>query len=95
MISVTDLSMTYGGQTLFQKVDLRLDPGKRYGIVGANGAGKSTLLRMLAGQEIPNGGDISRAKRMRLGVLERLRDGPLTAAQLLPAEASAPAPAAT
>lgn len=71
MISVTDLAMNYGGQTLFQGVNLRFDPGKRYGIVGANGSGKSTLLRILAEQEQMSAGDVSRPKKMRLGVLEQ------------------------
>jgi ATPase subunit of ABC transporter with duplicated ATPase domains len=71
MISVTDLAMHYGGQTLFEDVNLRFDPGKRYGIVGANGSGKSTLLRILAEQEQMSAGDVSRPKKMRLGVLEQ------------------------
>ncbi|MCA9568306.1 MAG: ABC-F family ATP-binding cassette domain-containing protein, partial [Myxococcales bacterium] len=57
MITVTDLTMNFGGQTLFTDVNLRFDPGKRYGIVGANGSGKSTLLRILAEQEPPSKGD--------------------------------------
>lgn len=71
MISVTDLSMHYGGQTLFEGFNLRFDPGKRYGIVGANGSGKSTLLRILGEQEQPSSGEVVRPKRMRLGVLEQ------------------------
>lgn len=71
MISVTDLSMHYGGQTLFEGCNLRFDPGKRYGIVGANGSGKSTLLRILGEQEQPSSGEVVRPKRMRLGVLEQ------------------------
>lgn len=71
MIGVTDLAMNYGGQTLFENVNLRLDPGKRYGIVGANGSGKSTLLRILAEQEQSSAGEVARPKKMRLGVLEQ------------------------
>ncbi len=71
MLTATDLSMHYGGQTLFQQADLQLDRGHRYGIVGANGAGKSTLLRILAGQEGASGGEVVRQKSCRLGVLEQ------------------------
>ncbi|MCB9671328.1 MAG: ABC-F family ATP-binding cassette domain-containing protein [Alphaproteobacteria bacterium] len=71
MITVTDLTMNFGGQTLFTDVNLRFDPGKRYGIVGANGSGKSTLLRILAEQEPPSKGDVQRPKKLRLGVLEQ------------------------
>ena len=38
MITMTNLSKAYGGQVLFESVNLQLDSGKRYGIVGANGS---------------------------------------------------------
>ena len=44
MITVNNLSMQFGGQWLFQRVDLQFTAGNCYGIIGANGAGKSTLL---------------------------------------------------
>ena len=69
MLAATDLSMLYGAQVLFQGVDLRLDRGHRYGIVGANGSGKSTLLRILAGQESPTSGTLNQSKSVRVGVL--------------------------
>jgi len=71
MITATNLSMHYGGQTLFTGVDLQLDPGQRYGIVGANGAGKSTLLRILSGEEQASGGEVVRPRNGRIGVLEQ------------------------
>ncbi len=71
MLTATDLSMHYGGQTLFEQVDLQLHSGKRYGIVGANGSGKSTLLRILAEQEQSSSGVVNRPKQSRLGVLEQ------------------------
>ncbi|MCB9664360.1 MAG: ABC-F family ATP-binding cassette domain-containing protein [Alphaproteobacteria bacterium] len=71
MLTATDLSMHFGGQTLFEQVDLQLNAGQRYGIVGANGAGKSTLLRILSGEEEPAGGTITRQRQARLGMLEQ------------------------
>jgi len=71
MITATGLSMHYGGQTLFTDVDLQLDPGHRYGIVGANGAGKSTLLRILCGEESSSAGEVVVPKASRIGVLEQ------------------------
>ena len=50
MISVNNLGMQFGGQWLFQHVDLQFLPGNCYGIIGANGAGKSTFLRILTGE---------------------------------------------
>mgnify|MGYP005794695037 CR=1 FL=1 len=49
MITVNHLSMQFGGQWLFQHVDLQFTAGNCYGIIGANGAGKSTFLRILSG----------------------------------------------
>ena len=43
MITVNNLSMQFGGQWLFQRVDLQFTAGNCYGIIGANGAGKSTF----------------------------------------------------
>jgi len=71
MISVVGLAKRYGAQTLFENVSLRLDPGKRYGIVGANGAGKSTFLRLLIGQEQADEGEINLPSRARLGTLNQ------------------------
>jgi ATPase subunit of ABC transporter with duplicated ATPase domains len=71
VITATDISKHFGGQTLFEEVNLQLNPGNCYGIVGANGSGKSTLLRILNDVESPSGGTISRQKSARLGVLEQ------------------------
>jgi len=71
MITATDLGKDFGAQTLFQSASFQLNPGGRYGLVGANGSGKTTLLRMLAGDEEPSIGAVSRARRLSLGILEQ------------------------
>jgi ATPase subunit of ABC transporter with duplicated ATPase domains len=71
MISVSNLGKAFGAQTLFQGVTLQLNPGSRYGLVGANGSGKSTLLRILAGEEPASEGAVSIPKRRRVGVLRQ------------------------
>ncbi len=71
MISVSNLAKAFGPQTLFEGVSFQLDPGNRYGLVGANGSGKSTFLKMLGGDEPQSDGMISLPKRLRLGVLEQ------------------------
>ena len=50
MISFQEISKDFGGQVLFTDVNLQLNAGGRYGIVGANGSGKSTLMRMVSGE---------------------------------------------
>ena len=58
MISVTNLSKTFGGQVLFENVNLQFNPREIYGEVGANGSGKSTLLKLLGREEEPSQGDV-------------------------------------
>ena len=50
MITVSNVSLQFGGDTLFKNVDLQFNPGNCYGVIGANGAGKSTFLKILYGQ---------------------------------------------
>ena len=71
MIAASNLGKSYGAQTLFHGASFQLNPGGRYGLVGANGSGKTTLLRILSSQEEPSEGTVSRPKKLRLGVLEQ------------------------
>ncbi|MCK5681777.1 ABC-F family ATP-binding cassette domain-containing protein, partial [bacterium] len=71
MITVTNLSKSYGGQTLFSDVNLQFDPGNRYGVVGPNGAGKSTFIRILCGHESTDSGAVSLPTKMRVGTLNQ------------------------
>jgi len=71
MISVSNLAKAFGADTLFERVSLQLNPGCRYGLVGANGSGKSTFMKILSGEEPASDGTISIAKKLRLGVLRQ------------------------
>ncbi len=73
VIGLTNLSKSFGAQTLFENVSMRLDAGHRYGLVGANGSGKTTLLRVLTGDEPPSGGEVTYPKSAKLGVLRQDR----------------------
>jgi len=73
MINVSGLAKSFGAQNLFSDVTFRLDPGQRYGLVGANGSGKTTLLNILAGDEQASAGTISIPKRLKLGVLRQVQ----------------------
>src|ERR1043165_9799085 len=73
MIATTDLAKEYGARVLFAGVSLQLNPGARYGLVGANGSGKTTLLKILAGDEEASAGAVSIVKRARMGVLRQDR----------------------
>ncbi len=71
MINVSNVSMQFGGSTLFKDVNLKFTGGNCYGIIGANGAGKSTFLRILCGDLEPTTGEVSIKKGARLSVLKQ------------------------
>jgi len=50
MVQTVNLKKAFGPRVLFQDINLKLDAGKRYGLIGANGAGKTTFLKILSGQ---------------------------------------------
>ena len=71
MLTVSNLSLQFGGSTLFKNVDLMFGAGNCYGIIGANGAGKSTFLKVLSGEIEPNKGEVIITEKERLSVLKQ------------------------
>ena len=71
MITVSDVSVNFTGQSLFKHVDLKFTPGNCYGIIGANGAGKTTFLRILSGDLEPSSGEVIIPANERMSVLKQ------------------------
>lgn len=71
MITVDNLSLQFGGQKLFDRVELQFTAGNCYGIIGANGAGKSTFLRILSGELDTYDGNVFIDKKRRMSVLKQ------------------------
>ena len=69
MLTVSQVSKSFGGRILFQDASLQVNRGERLGLVGPNGAGKSTLFSLLLGQAAPDEGRISREKGATVGFL--------------------------
>jgi len=69
MLQTVDLTKRFGGRVLFENVNIKLDAGKRYGLIGANGAGKSTFLKIVAGEEEATSGEIVVGSGLKIGVL--------------------------
>lgn len=74
MLTITDLSMQFGGRTLFKNVNVNFAKGECYGIIGANGAGKSTLLRIISGDLEPTSGHVTLTDNERMSVLKQNQD---------------------
>ena len=71
MINVSNVSLQFGGTTLFKNVDLKFTNGNCYGIIGANGAGKSTFLKILSAELEPTTGEVVIKKDARMSVLKQ------------------------
>jgi ATPase subunit of ABC transporter with duplicated ATPase domains len=71
VITITDLSLSFGERVLFKDVNLKFTPGNCYGIIGANGAGKSTFLKILSGETEYDRGEISVSSGERIAVLKQ------------------------
>lgn len=71
MITVSNVSLMFGGTKLFANADLKFTPGNCYGVIGANGAGKSTFLRILSGELDPTTGEVVIPKECRMSVLKQ------------------------
>ncbi|MFL6352447.1 MAG: ABC-F family ATP-binding cassette domain-containing protein [Bryobacteraceae bacterium] len=69
MISVSNVSMRYGGKILFEEVSTTFLPARRYGLTGPNGAGKSTFMKLLSGELEPQKGTVVRPKK--IGILRQ------------------------
>jgi ATP-binding cassette subfamily F protein 3 len=71
MINIHNLSVSFGGEFLFDEVTFRLGTGDRVGLVGKNGAGKSTMLKILSGDMKPDSGQIATEKEIKMGFLRQ------------------------
>lgn len=70
MITVNNVTKSFGTSVLFENVNVGFNPGNRYGLTGPNGAGKSTFMRILTGEDEPtNNGIIGRPRKV--GILRQ------------------------
>lgn len=79
MLTIRDLTIRLGGRTIIDAASAAVPPGSRVGLIGRNGAGKSTLMKALIGEIEPDGGDIAKPQRARLGyIAQDAPDGAIT-----------------
>ncbi|MEG0283947.1 MAG: ATP-binding cassette domain-containing protein [Erysipelotrichales bacterium] len=71
MIEVSNLSLSFGQDKLFDNVTIKFTNGNCYGIIGANGAGKSTFLRIVSGELDSSKGDVFYEKNQRISYLKQ------------------------
>ena len=65
--TLSGVSKRYGERVLYDGFDLTIQRGERWSVMGRNGAGKTTLLKMVAGVQVPDGGQVKTGASVTLG----------------------------
>ncbi len=71
MIHLTDVSLSFGGKPILDRLSWHIKANRRIGLIGPNGAGKSTLLRLISGIQSSDEGTFSRASATTIGYLHQ------------------------
>jgi ATP-binding cassette subfamily F protein uup len=71
LLTLKNVSLSYGHVPLLDGVELALEAGERVCLVGRNGTGKSSLLRLIYGETVPDDGEIWRRDNLRIARLEQ------------------------
>lgn len=69
LLSLNQISITKGSNRLFDGLSFGIDESDRIGIIGPNGAGKSTLLKILCGKDVPDEGEVSFRRNLRVAMV--------------------------
>jgi len=87
LLQLNEISLTFGGDPVFDGLSLVVQPGDRVALVGRNGSGKSTLMKVMAGLVEPDSGDVIAGPGVSVGYMEQ--DPDLSGYETLGAFASA------
>jgi ATP-binding cassette subfamily F protein 3 len=71
VVTLSDIHVAFGPEVVLDKLNLRLHPGEKVGMIGANGSGKSTILKLIVGRIEPDMGRVSRQKSLNIGYLSQ------------------------
>jgi ATP-binding cassette subfamily F protein 3 len=71
MITFDSISKYFGGEPLLENVSVAFHENERTGLIGVNGSGKTTLMRMLAGEDVPDRGNIGKPSNLTIGYLHQ------------------------
>lgn len=66
LINIEHISKIYGEKVIFDDASFGVQQGDKIGIVGINGTGKSTLLKVVAGEEVPDEGQVVRQNGLKI-----------------------------
>ena len=74
MISINNLTVSYGGFTLLDGISFHISETEKIGLVGKNGAGKSTIMKLICGMQSPTSGQIDKPNHIRIGYLPQIME---------------------
>ena len=74
LLTLSNITKSFGMNTVLRDVSLTLKENQRMGLVGVNGSGKSTLMKIIAGESQPDSGTVSLIKGTRVGLLTQQAD---------------------
>ncbi len=74
MISINDLTVSYGSWTLLDHISFHISESDKIGLVGKNGAGKSTVMKLIRGEQNPTSGTIDKPVRINIGYLPQIME---------------------
>ena len=76
LLTIEHLTKAYTERKLFDDTDFSIQEGDKIGIIGINGTGKSTLLKILAGQEEPDAGKVTKGSKVQIRFLTQQQTFP-------------------
>ena len=71
LITLQNVSLSFGGLPVLDRITMQIEPGERVCLVGRNGEGKSSLMRLIAGAQPPDSGRIIRQQGVKIGLLSQ------------------------
>ena len=74
MISINNLSVSYGSFTLLDNINFHISETDKIGLVGKNGAGKSTIMKLICGLQNPTSGSVDKSNRITIGYLPQIME---------------------
>jgi len=72
VISISNVTVAFGGFTLLDGISFHISPGEKIGLVGKNGAGKSTLMKLITGEQSPTSGTVRVSPSVKVGYLPQI-----------------------
>ena len=74
MITVSNVTVAFGGYVLLDGINFHISEQDKIGLVGKNGAGKSTLMKLITGEQVPTSGSIEKPAGIRIGYLPQVME---------------------